>query len=370
MSASADELFGSSVLNPTNGSINKESFVAELVPKIQAILDKEFPNNPQKRKIKIYRDRISFAAPCCGDSAHDNHKKRGNIILEGKFKNMYKCHNCGACMSIYNFFKTFGQSLSLESITYISEHKSALSSPTQFGDSSINYIYDANKIDAVAIDRETFKAYLGLEECDVPNEGHFYLVNRRQFDFSRFLYSSKFKKLFVLNLTKSGKIFGLQVRSIDKAYTGPKYKTYNLSKIYEMIFKQNVEIPDDINTLSMIFNILLVDYASPVTVFEGPMDSFVVKNSIALLGAGKHITFPFYHRYMFDDDDAGRKHAIEHLNDGYDVFMWDKFKKDIGLPYKKKWDMNDVVIWANKNNVKLPWLDGYFTHDVLDMISI
>ena len=92
-------------------TMTKEEFVSEITPKIQDILKKVFPGNSAKQKIRVHRDRISFAAPCCGDSAHDNYKKRGNIILEGKFKNLYKCFNCGTCMSVQNFLKMYGQNV-------------------------------------------------------------------------------------------------------------------------------------------------------------------------------------------------------------------------------------------------------------------
>ena len=97
-------IFDTSAIS-TENKLTKDTLIQELVEKLNIILKKEFPGNPQKQRIKIHRDRISFAAPCCGDSATNSSKKRGNIILEGTFKNMYKCHNCGACMSRDNFFK-------------------------------------------------------------------------------------------------------------------------------------------------------------------------------------------------------------------------------------------------------------------------
>ena len=81
-------------------TMTKEEFISEITPKIQEILKKVFTGNTSKQKIRVHKDRISFAAPCCGDSAHDNYKKRGNIILEGKFKNLYKCIKCGTRMSV------------------------------------------------------------------------------------------------------------------------------------------------------------------------------------------------------------------------------------------------------------------------------
>ena len=365
----AIDLFGTNSLSTQSSDLSQDDFVKSILPKLQAILKSRFPNNPTRQRIRVFKDRINFAAPCCGDSAHSDFKKRGNIILTGAFRNTYKCHNCGAHMSLNKFFQTYGQELSLDDITYISNNKATYSFNNGI-DSSINYLYDVSAIEDLAIDREQFKTALGLENTDTANEGHFYLINRKQYKFEHFLYSVKFKKLFVLNLTPDGKIFGMQVRSLDKFHKGPKYKTYSLSKIYSEIFKINKEIPDDINSMSMIFNILRINYELPVTVVEGPMDSFLIKNSIALCGAGKHMSFPFYTRYMFDSDKTGLKHSIEYINEGYEVFMWDKYRREIGAPDKEKWDMNDILLWADKNNVKLPQLDNYFTADELDVILL
>lgn len=346
---------------------SKEDFVNEIVPKIQDILNRVFPNNSQKQRIRIHRDRISFAAPCCGDSAKDNFKKRGNIILEGKFKNLYKCFNCGTCMSVHKFLKTYGQSISLGMANYIADTKQDFSTSGPFSTSSA-VIYDLDTIDQLSIDRDYFRDSLSLVECSQQCFGRDYLVKRHQYSFDRFMYSIKANKLFVLNLTPSGKIFGIQVRSFDKSKA--KYKTYSLQKIHQMIFNDGVEVPDDINELSMLFNVLTIDINKPITVVEGPMDSFLIRNCIALCGAGKHIEFPFEVRYMFDDDKAGREHAIEKMKEGYGVFLWDNFKKDMGMQSHGKVDFNDVVLWCSKNNIKIPNIDGYFSDDELDLIMI
>ena len=235
-------------------TMTKEEFISEITPKIQEILKKVFPGNASKQKIRVHKDRISFAAPCCGDSAHDNYKKRGNIILEGKFKNLYKCFNCGTCMSVQNFLKKYDQNISLGMADYISDKARGFAKESS---SNVSYLYDDETIDEYAIDREYFRQILNLTECNEYCYGKTYLINRRQYNFSKFMYSKQANKLFVLNLTKSGKIFGIQVRRFGDS--NAKYKTYSLKKIHEIILKDNVTIPDDINELSMIFNRLLVD---------------------------------------------------------------------------------------------------------------
>ena len=346
-------------------TMTKEEFISEITPKIQEILKKVFPGNASKQKIRVHKDRISFAAPCCGDSAHDNYKKRGNIILEGKFKNLYKCFNCGTCMSVQNFLKKYDQNISLGMADYISDKARGFAKESS---SNVSYLYNDETIDEYAIDREYFRQILNLTECNEYCYGKTYLINRRQYNFSKFMYSKQANKLFVLNLTKSGKIFGIQVRRFGDS--NAKYKTYSLQKIHEIILKDNVTIPDEINELSMIFNILLVDYSNYVTVTEGPMDSFLIKNSIALCGAGKKVEFPFMTRYLFDDDKPGREHAIEKIKEGYRVFMWENFKKDLGIKSGKKLDMNDVIMKSYDNNKVCPKIDDYFSENELDLIMI
>ncbi len=351
--------------------LSKEELITEILPKLQAILNERFPNNPQKQKIKIYPDRINFAAPCCGDSAKDNSKKRGNIILSGPFQMTYKCHNCGTMMSLYSFFKRYNQTLSLSAIDYFVAHRQDSSSYTTLNsDASSNYIYDNDLINQYTIPREVFKQKFNLEETNIPNAAYFYLTKRKQYDFSKFLYQSKYKLLFLLNLTRNGNIAGVQVAHLDKKYKGPKYKTYKLSKIYSDLLKEEKEIPVEIDSLSMIFNIFSIDYTKPVTIVEGPMDSFLLKNCIATCGAGKNISLTMETRYLFDDDLTGRKHAIEKLNEGYSVFMWDKLKTELQLPHREKWDINDLVIYCSENNIKIPNLDKYYSNDNLDSLDI
>ncbi len=351
--------------------MSKDDFINEIVPKIQEILRRIFPGNNAKQTIKIHHDRISFAAPCCGDSAHNNYKKRGNIILEGKFKNLYKCFNCGTCMSVQNFLRQYGQDMSMSMVDYIASNKIDISTFRQNStNNSISHIYDNELIESLSIDREFFRSTLGLTECTQPCFGRDYLIGRMQYDFNRFMFSQSVNKLFVFNLTPSGKIFGMQVRQFGEKSGSAKYKTYSLQKIHDVIFNDGVQVPDEINELSMIFNILLMDYNKYVTVTEGPMDSFLIKNSIALCGAGKHIEFPFMVRYLFDDDKPGREHAIEKLQEGYPVFMWEKYRKDIGMPAKKKIDMNDVVIWCKKNDVIVPSIEDCFSDNEFDLINI
>ena len=347
--------------------LSKDEFVELIVPKVQEILNKRFPDNPAKRRIKVYKDRISFAAPCCGDSASIQHRKRGNIILEGKFKNLYKCFNCGTCMSLPNFFKSYGKDLSLREINYIVSNKASFQAFSGTFDTGVaSLLYDESEVEKYALKREVFRDMLKLEECE-RNFGEQYLNSRHQYDKSKFLYSSAYNKLFVLNLTSKGYVIGFQVRHFKG---DAKYKTYNLQKIHDYILKDGITVPDELNSISMIFNILNIDCTKMVTVTEGPMDAFLLKNCVALCGAAKNVDFPFEHRYLFDCDETGKQHTIDKLKAGHYVFLWDKYLNDNGLPKRKKWDVNDLINYSATKNVNLSSLEGYFTNDELDLIYI
>jgi len=357
---------GSVMVNQA-AEVSREDLVDELVPKVQAIINRTFPDVPQKRVLKVYKDRISFACPICRDSAHNMSKKRGTLILEGKFKNLYKCHNCGVCMSTYRFLRTYGENLSNKAIDYMVSHRGEMVRQ----DSSAmvtNMLFDTDIIDEYAVDREYFKKRCNLVECAGTYAGQ-YLRGRNQYKEEKFLYNPIRNLLFVLNLTPSGKILGLQMRSLDRR-TASKYMTYKLSNVYSMLMHEDREIPEEIENISVLFNILLVRYDIPVTVVEGPMDSFFLTNCIATCGASHNMKFDMHIRYLFDDDKTGREHAMEKLNEGYEVFLWDKLKTDLHMPWKKKWDVNDMVNWAVENRVRLPRLDGYFTNDKLNLLSL
>ena len=138
----------------------------------------------------------------------------------------------------------------------------------------------------------------------------------------------------------------------------------------------NGEIEKDrLNRLSLIFNVMHVDYGRDFTIFEGPIDSFFIDNSISLTGVKKE-PFDFDElptaRYFLDNDNAGKRKMCEKIEKGKSVFLWSKFIEDYKLTNRKKIkDLNDLVILAYKE--KLPILKNiksYFSSDPLDMLFI
>lgn len=347
-----------------------DEFVKNITPKLEYILKTVFSDNKYKQSIRVKgNNRINFACPICRDSYSDSTKKRGNIILEqGEFQYTYKCFNCGAYMSIQDFFKKFNEHLDLSSLEYINTVKSN-HSYFKRSDSSAYLLFDIELIDKISIDREHLKNKLNLIDVTKDNFAGKYLMSRNQFNFDKFLYDNLNNRLYILNLTPSGKILGLQTRELN--YTnGPKYKTYKLSNIYKMLLHDDKDINDDLDTLSMFFNILLINYNNKILVVEGPLDSFLLNNCIATCGATKSIPIQMNYYYLYDDDKTGKKKSMEKLKKGNNVFLWDRFKNDLMLPNRKKWDINDVINYCKDNNIKMPNILNYFSNDDFDLIDI
>lgn len=82
------------------------------------------------------------------------------------------------------------------------------------------------------------------------------------------------------------------------------------------------------------------------------------------------VDLPFW--YVYDSDKTGIEHALDALKRGYNVFMWKKFKQDYNLPYREKWDINDVMMYFRDNNIdtkQIKW-QPYFTHNSLDGLNL
>lgn len=353
-------------------TIDKSEFLTEVIDGIQNILDAEFPDNQAKRRIKKYPSRINCACPFCGDSASDSYKKRGNLILDGRYKNTYKCHNCGIAMPLDKFFSHFNNNISIGAISYIAANRS---DTTYLTDSAISsYLFDIDYIDSIAITREELKNHYHLYECNdimgIPALN--YLKKRLQYKYEKFLYSESERLLYILNLTPSGNVIGYQTRPILNKIPGyvQKYKSYCITKIRGAMGLVFDDIDPVVDALSMLFNVLLVDYNKPVIVLEGPLDSFLLKNSIATCGSTKHMPLEFDFLYMYDSDKPGLVKAIEALGEHKKVFMWKRFISDFELPYKPKWDWNDVVKHFYVNNIRLPRLASYFTNNEFDLMEI
>jgi hypothetical protein len=357
--------FDSSLSESIDQSLSPDEYRGRILNHLGPLLRQRFPNHPAKQKPKPHTDRISFSCPYCGDSMQSDYKMRGNIILSGKFAGYFKCFNCSIFKSVDSFLKDYKIDLQLDLINYLSSTKGDFKR-TSYGSYDISILMDSKTIEEFAIDREELKKRFNLiEVAESPILP--WLKRRLQYTEERFLFNVSENYLAILNLTKGAKVLGFQRRNFEKRQE--KYMSYNLRKIYEMLGKTE-EIPEEVDVLSLLYRITEVNFDRVVTLFEGAFDAFLLPNSVANTGANKGLPIEIQLRYWFDDDKTGRLKAFEKIENDEEVFLWMKFKADYNLPFRKKWDLSDVLIWGKENNIKFNSFDLYFSKDPLDAIDI
>ncbi len=122
------------------------------------------------------------------------------------------------------------------------------------------------------------------------------------------------------------------------------------------------------------YNIYNVNREKPIVCLEGPLDSLFVENSIALSGLQFDPETEKYFEgmkiyYLLDSDESGQDKSYRLLKQGNHVFNWFKFKKDLHLPARDKWDINEVVLYLGKQGkFTFDELKKYFTNSFMDLI--
>lgn len=344
-------------------------------------------SEPSKQMIKEMPGRITLACPYCGDSTSDHHKKRGNLYWDTL---QYHCFNCGVHSNAYQLLKDNQIKLSstddsIQIIDYIQEHKLAVNDIEVLQHDVFKTIYDLSPT------RQELKTHFGFKDVEVGDPAFFYLRNRLLSNkLDNFMYSPKDRRIVVLNKAPEGKVIGFQTRSINKRINS-RYLTYDIEKIYEE-FGKSLEVDENtlisIKKLSTLFGVMLVDFQREVTMFEGPIDAMFINNSIGLATATRS-TEEFDEiptiRYMFDNDDTGKKKMMQKLKRGKKIFTWQKFFKETKIDViwenylknidknerdkypKQIGDLNDLVIasWLTKNKC-LSNINEYFSDSKLD----
>jgi hypothetical protein len=340
----------------------------EIINNVQQILNSTF-SNKYKTTIHEFQERLNFACPYCGDSTKDEAKVRGNLYFSTQ---QYHCFNCGKHTSIFNFFKKFLPSVSIKYDQY-----------NKYTTTNINVIHKKNEfniLDSDFIKKYAIPKYILLKNMNWQNiensKGEYYINFRliKDNNKSKFAYDSKYNAIIILNIDDEENVIGLQIRPIVRSKGKSNFFTYNLSKLYTKIYpdiylksKEEVIIIDAIST---VFGILQVNFSDTITIFEGPFDALMFKNSIATAGALKHLPFSAENiRYWYDNDKTGIKKSFECLESGKLVFMWSKYWEDLGFELNIK-DLNELMIYCKKNNINILDFNKYFSNDKIDAIYV
>jgi len=101
-----------------------------------------------------------------------------------------------------------------------------------------------------------------------------------------------------------------------------------------------------------------------ITIFEGPLDSFLFPNSVGVCSAKNDFPFELDDiRYFYDNDKTGKEWAMRRLNEGYSVFLWKKYLEENELyEYASKIkDLNDLLIMIRRYKLKVKPFSEFFS---------
>jgi transcription elongation factor Elf1 len=268
----------------------------------------------------------NFRCPVCNDSQRNKTKARG-FVFQIKGDLVYKCHNCGVSMPLSKLIEHIDPQLYKE---YKLEKFQNSNKPR----------VDQRKVKRVVSTKPVFKKNIldGLVSLDNLNNSHpakEYILDRR-LPTEALYFAEKFKewtnsvkpntfqdvkedegRIIIPFRTKEGVVFGYQGRSLSN--TGLRYITILLDE----------ERPK-------IFGLDTIDYENKIYITEGPFDSLLLTNCVAMAGADVSLSGILGDNLVYVYDNEPRNTQItsriqKHISNGESVVIWPKhiIQKDI-----------------------------------------
>ena len=285
--------------------------------------------SPRLQKFARKKDFLwNFRCTYCGDSTKNKNKARG-FVFQIKGDLVYKCHNCGISVPLGKLIQDLDPQLYKE---YQLEKFQNTNKPR----------VDMRKVKKVVSTRPTFKKdVLGsLSKLDDLNNTHpakEYILDRK-LPTEALYYTEKFKewtnsvkpntfqdvrqdegRIIIPFKTKEGDVFGFQGRSLSN--TGLRYITILLDE-----------------DQPKIFGLESIDYGKTIYITEGPLDSLLLRNCVAMAGADISLHGVFgdssMHVYVYDNEPRNRqitRRIEQHITCGDSIVIWPKHivQKDI-----------------------------------------
>ena len=285
---------------------------------------------------RVKSDLYNFRCPICGDSQKHKNKARG-YIYQVKNNSNFKCHNCGASMSLNNFLKTIDTTL----------HKQYTLEKFKEGHTGRNFVAEEPTF---TFKKPVFKSKLDLPKASEDPDARRYL-EKRKLNPEKFYFTDSFKRWTNTKKQTFDTIGRDEPRIIIPMYNEDK----NL-----IGFQGRSLIPNSVKYITVmledeapkIYGLDTIDEKLPVYVVEGPFDSTFVNNSVALCGSDGDLGyFKGSDTILVYDNEPRNREIVNRIGKcidrGEKVVIWPS-----GIEEK---DINDMV------------LSG---HDVMSMIKL
>lgn len=316
---------------------------------IQDLLKVRFAGNRLKQEILESGDKLNFACPYCGDSAHDSKKKRGNYWPT---RDRYRCYNdgCGASVTTEKFIAKWALKYGLDvpnrevtapTVTIAPPDRKRRGSLIELlisGNASkylLSMDYLATRFSLIPVYDAPLTTRVG-QFISTRNLNHISTFNNSCW------YDANDDKIYIFNLDlRSGKVLGFAIRRVDD-WSSPKYLIKTYSELVKTGLVKSVpeDIITDIDSLNNYFNIMNIQFNRPIVVTEGQFDSMFIDNALATTGVSKskllldNLLTKSNTRILFDSDFAGKSQSLDLLDQGYFVFLWNLLFYDLSKKYK------------------------------------
>ena len=270
-------------------------------------------------KFKQKKDYLwNFRCPICGDSQRNKNKARG-FVFQMKGKLRYKCHNCGASL-------TFDKFLEHEDPVLYKQFR------LEKFEESGRVKPDMRKVKRIVSTTPKFRVDIlsSLTPLETLNNSHparEYILNRK-LPTEALYYTEKFQewvnsvkpdtfpeikndeeRIIIPFIDREGVCFGFQGRSLHSV--GLRYITILIDEEQPKIFGLN-----------------RLDYDKTVFICEGPFDSLLLKNSIAMAGADlsdSDSSLPTNRVFVLDNEPRNREivgRITKLIDRGESVVIW------------------------------------------------
>ena len=299
------------------------------------LIDETFINRVSHRFQKFKKVKTglyNFRCPFCGDSSRSKSKARGYLYAKNNNTN-YKCHNCGISLSFNNFLKDVDHNVYQEFC--IEKYKA--------GFTGKNFVVEAPKFE---IEKPTFREKVNLPKASENKEANQYLINRK-LNPDLFYYAEDFSYwvntiTYEPNLNKEPRI--VIPLFYKKKLIGCQGRAINPSPIKYITVMFNDDAPK-------VYNLDYVDLNKTVYVLEGPFDSSLIKNSIAMCGADVDLESLNIHHPVYVYDNEPRNKEIHSrmsrvISKGYEIVIWPENiqQKDVNDMILSNIDVQNVIL--------------------------
>ena len=275
---------------------------------------------------RVKANLYNFRCPLCGDSQKHKNKARG-YFYQVKTNTNYKCHNCGASLSFNNFLKQIDTTL----------HKQYVMEKFKEGHAGgRNFVVDEPKFE---FKKPIFKKKLNLPKAsDVPIAREY--LERRRLNPSKFYFAQKFQewvntqKQTFSNIVKDECRIIIPMYDTNSELIGFQGRSLGPNSVKYITVMLNEEAPK-------IYGLDQIETKKPIYIVEGPFDSTLVENSVAMCGSDIDIRTFGWSDYIWVFDNEPRNREIVNrisktIDRGDKVVIWP--------PNIEQKDVNDMIL--------------------------